>query len=685
MTMVHQPSSHETGIVPSAAPTVRKETAERSDRLVDRRFFARLLLQSAALLTVLVAAVALLGVAQRFGWLSSGSGAATAAEPGVVYTCSMDPQIRQPMPGNCPICGMRLIPISSTEEAGDERGVNIPVASRRLARIETAVAEERPIVHTIETVGSIAIDESRQATIAAYVAGRLERLFADYTGVTVADGDHLAVLYSPELFEQQAQYIEFFNNLAQPAESTLPAAREAWQEMVVNLRQRLVELGMTEEQLTELEERGEAELRLTIYAPFGGTVVEKLAVEGEYVEAGQPIYRIANLETVWLVLELYPEDAAMIRFGQAVTAEIQSLPGVEQAGRVAFIDPVVDEQTRTVGVRVELLNESGQLRPGDLATARIEVPIGSTGDVYDADLAGRWISPMHPQIIRDEPGQCPICGMDLVPTSRYGFSDDPIAQPTALVVPRDAVLMAGQNSVVYVETEPGRFELRPVTLGPITGRSAVVLSGIEPGEAVATSGNFLIDSQMQLAGKPSLIDPTRAVAADDGDAAGPLQADEIEVQPIAGEPGATLEEMYQAYFAVQARLASDDTVTEEEAHRLHEAATALSADEAADANIREHAAEIATAAEHLHHLDLEDARLHFKTISRHATLLAFTARGEGAETPIRHFYCPMVEDGGGDWLQLDDQLANPYFGSEMLRCGELVHTLPSRGAPEEVE
>ncbi len=657
----------------------------RSGGVVDRRFFTRLLLQSVAGLIVLVAAVALLGLAQRFGWLTGGSGAATAAaEPGVIYTCPMHPQIRQPMPGSCPICGMPLEPVASTEVAGEERAVTIPLASRRLANIETAVAEERPIVHTIETVGSIAIDESRQATIAAYVDGRLERLFADYTGITVAEGDHLAVLYSPALFEQQAQYIEFHNNLARPADATLPAAREAWQQMVVNLRQRLVELGMTDEQLAELDEQGEAELRLTIYAPFGGTVVEKLAVEGEYVEAGDPIYRIANLSTVWLVLELYPEDAAMIRFGQSVVAEIQSLPGEQHGGRVAFIDPVVDEQTRTVGVRVELLNEAGQLRPGDLATARIEIPIGAGGEVYDAALAGKWISPMHPQIIRDEPGQCPICGMDLVSTSRYGYAEEPIAQPTALVIPRDAVLMAGQNSVVYVETEPGRFEIRPVTLGPITGRAAVILNGIEPGESVATSGNFLIDSQMQLSGKPSLIDPSRAIAAAEEMDEGPLVSDEIDVQPVAGDAGARLEELYQAYFAVQQRLAADELVTESEAAALLSAAQSLSGSDVFSNENREHAAEIATAAEHLHHLDLANARLHFKTISRHITLLAFTARGAGAEEPILHFYCPMVENGGGDWLQGGGLLANPYFGSEMLRCGELVHTLePSTSAEEQ--
>jgi Cu(I)/Ag(I) efflux system membrane fusion protein len=455
--------------------------------------------------------------------------------------------------------------------------------------------------------------------------------------------------------------------------------------MVVNLRQRLVELGMTQEQLEELDGTGEAKLRLTIFSTIGGTVVEKLAVEGQYVTAGEPIYRVANLSTVWLMLELYPEDAALIRFGQRVQAEVQSLPGELHTGRVAFIDPVVNRETRTVGVRVELLNEHGRLRPGDLATAHIEVPIGATGEVYDSELTGKWISPMHPQIITDEPGQCPICGMDLVPASRFGFAEGPIEPPQALVVPRDAVLMAGQNSVVYVETEPGRFEIRPVRLGPITERTAVVLSGLKEGEPVATSGNFLIDSQMQLAGKPSLIDPTRAIARADAPQEGPLQAEHIHVQPVAGTAGERLEALYQAYFAVQGRLAADQTVTESEAKGLQQAAHALSEVEELTDETRARLREVAAAAEHLHHLDLAGMRDHFRTISRHITLLAFQSRGADAEQPILHFYCPMVPGGGGDWLQAQGELANPYFGAAMLRCGELVHTLPPQGHVEKSE
>ncbi len=624
--------------------------------------------------------IVLLGVAQRVGWISAGDqpSEAAAATPGAIYTCPMHPQIRQPSPGRCPICGMALVPASSTSGADlDELAVTIEPAQRRLANIETAKVESGPIEATLQTVGVIAIDESRQATIAAYINGRLERLFADYTGVNIAKGDHLAIIYSPQLYGAQVEYIEARRAVA--ASGGLPAVRQAQEGLVSNTRQRLREFGMTDEQIAELEKSGKAQSRLTIYAPQGGTVIEKLAVEGNYVEAGDPIYRIAELSTVWLMLKLFPEDAARIRFGQRAEAVVQSLSGETLIGRVAFIDPTVDPQTRTVGVRVELLNEEGRLRPGDYAEARLQLPIGPQGKVYDADLAGKWISPMHPQVIRDEPGQCPICGMDLVPTARYGFEGEPVAQPQSLYVPRSAVLLAGGSSVVYVETKPGRFEIRPVTIGPILRDKIVILEGLKTGENVATAGNFLIDSQMQLAGKPSLIDPSRAIAKAK-ERKGPLVFDEIAVTPVSGEAGKELENLYSAYFEVHQALAADKKPAATAAQALHQAASQLMDESTLDESAGKLVQEIASKSEHLHHMDLAEARKAFKPISHAVVTLATLVRSEDANNAFTHFYCPMVPGGGGDWLQANGQLLNPYFGSEMLRCGEKVAEFPPKGA-----
>lgn len=626
--------------------------------------------------------IILIGVAQRVGWIHAVEGpvSTASADTGSIFTCPMHPQIRQPTPGRCPICGMELVPASNAAADLDEFAVKIEPAQRRLANIQTALVESGPLEATLQTVGSIAIDESRQATIAAYIDGRLERLFADYTGVDIKKGDHLAVLYSPQLYAAQVEYAEARRALK--AADGMAAVQQAQESLASNTRQRLREFGMTDEQIGELERTGKAESRLTIYAPQGGTVVEKLAVEGNYVKSGDPIYRIAELSTVWLMLKLFPEDATRIRFGQRVEAELQSLPGETLLGRVAFVDPVVDVKTRTVGVRVELLNENRRLRPGDYAMARVTLPIGSKGQVYDSDLAGKWISPMHPQIIRGEPGQCPICGMDLVPTARYGFAGEPVPQPQSVYVPRPAVLLAGGNSVVYVESKPGQFEIRPVTIGPILRDKIIVLSGVKQGERVATAGNFLIDSQMQLAGKPSLIDPTRAIAQDN-EHKGPLTFGEVEITPIEGSAGEKLESLFAAYFEVQQALAADQQPPTAAAQTLHEAAVELGKETVLPAESIKLLLEIETHSAHLHHLDLAGARKAFKPISHAVVTLSTQVRSAAAKSAFTHFYCPMVPGGGGDWLQPGGELLNPYFGSEMLRCGEKVDVFPMRGKPIE--
>ncbi len=482
---------------------------------LDRTYFKRLAINAATFLLIGVLCIVLIGVAQRLSWIGAGGGTTAgdqAGAAGTVYSCPMHPNIRQPGPGRCPICSMPLEPATDGGGKRDEYAVTIEPASRRLANIQTTPVQRQTVQKRLESIGRIAIDESRQATISAYISGRIERLFADYTGVEVAQGDHLAVIYSPQLYAAQVEYLESRRTLANLQGAALESVRRAQERLVEGSRQRLIELGMTAEQLAELERSGQEQSRITLYSPIGGTVIEKLLVEGKYVDVGEPIYRIANLSTVWLLLQLFPEDASLVRFGQSVEVEVQSLPGKLLEGKVAFVSPVVDATTRTVDVRIELLNTDRTLRPGDYARAEVLIPLGEQSQVYDADLAGKWISPMHPQIIRDQPGNCPICGMDLVPTQQYGYSSEPLPQPEVLVIPRRAVLLTGSTSLVYVETEPGRFEIRPVELGPLLQNKAVILSGVEEGEQVAISGNFLIDSQMQLAGKPSLIDPERAIA-----------------------------------------------------------------------------------------------------------------------------------------------------------------------------
>jgi membrane fusion protein, copper/silver efflux system len=502
---------------PSHRPASRPQRAD--DRRENRRWWFKLVLQPVLFLLCGVVLIVVLGFAQRAGWISAvGSGGghshASAGGENVSYICPMMCTPPQAEPGRCPVCAMELVPATAGAGKTDRQAVQIDPAARRVANIRTVSVRSIPLTRTVRAVGELNYNEGSLKTISAYVDGRLEQLYADYTGMVVDKGDRLALVYSPKLYSAQVEYL--LAKKARDDNRTSASQRLTQPNLTLhqNARRRLIELGMTEPQIEQLEQAGQAGSRLHLYAPSSGTVIEKFAVEGQYVKEGEPIYRLADLSTVWLMLRLFPEDAATIRYGQKVEAEVQSLPGRKFTGRVAFIDPSVNPQSRTVGVRVVIPNDDGLLRAGDFARAVIEVPLVDHDqpqrNIYDPELASQWISPRHPHVIEPAPGSCRECGVALVPASQLGFTDVPAAQSQVLVVPRDAVLMAGSHSVVYVETEPGRFEIRQVVLGPGSGDQIAVLSGLQEGEQVAARGNFLIDSQMQLAGNPSLIDPTKA-------------------------------------------------------------------------------------------------------------------------------------------------------------------------------
>jgi Cu(I)/Ag(I) efflux system membrane fusion protein len=353
---------------------------------------------------------------------------------------------------------------------------------------------------------------------------------------------------------------------------------------------------------------------------------------------------------------------------------VRSLPGQVLTGRVAFIAPTVDAETRTVEVRVEMLNLDGELRPGDYASAQIRIPAADLDEIYDPALAGKFISPMHPQVIRDTPGDCPLCGMELVPTSQYGFAEAPIAAQQVTTIPRSAVLIGGDQSVVYVETEPGRFEIREVALGPVTSDRAVILRGVAPGEAVATEGNFLIDSQMQLSGNPSLLDPRKATEF----APGPLRLPNSTPRLFSGATGDRLDQTYAAYFAIQQRLSQDMAPASATVSQLITQLRALESDPQLSDQVQ---LRIGAARRAAPRLDgpLDEARLAFRRLSHALLRVAPLARGPQTAIDFVHYYCPMVPGGGGDWLQREGPLANPYWGAEMLRCGEAAGTLSAVG------
>jgi Cu(I)/Ag(I) efflux system membrane fusion protein len=653
-------------------PAAQLSPASAETQLGGWSWLIRFGVKSAGVVAVGALLLFLIGVAQRTEWVTadgfSGSSGEDAAESGgggedKRYICPMMCTPPSTEPGRCPVCAMELVEATSGG-GGDGISVTIEASARRLVGIQTAMSKMGQVTRTIRTIGSIDFDESRLSTISAYIDGRLEKMYADYAGMKVSEGDDLAMIYSPQLYSAQT---EFVTSLEGSSSKHFQIGDSNLQDMA---RENLSELGMTTDQIESLRKSRKPQSRIRIKSPQSGTVIEKTAVEGDYVKTGQKLYRIADLTSVWLMLDLFPDDAATVRFGQQVEAEIQSMPGEVFTGRVAFIDPTVNRKTRTVRVRVEVMNFDGKLRPGDYATARIAVPAIPNKLVYDPALSGKYISPMHPQVIRDEPGDCPLCGMDLVPTVQLGYATEPQPEQRVVTVPRDSVLLTGDNGVIYVETEPGRFEIRRVSVGPMNDDEAVIIEGLAAGETVATGGNFLIDSQMQLAGNPSLMDPTKAPSHSPG----PLELPDSQPVMLAGKSASDFDKAYDAYFEIQCAMAADMTPPPVALNTLLDSLSRLEMAADVPDNAQKQLAKSRRATLRMDG-SLETAREAYRAVSHGMLRAAIYARGPKTAKALTHYYCPMVPGGGGDWMQPGGELANPYWGDEMLRCGEIVRDM----------
>lgn len=472
--------------------------------------------------STLVRGITLLAVfAIGFGvhWLMSGvdeqpdrtADSQTDSKPDDVdfWTCSMHPQVHLPEPGTCPLCPMDLIPVR--KGAGEMTGMRQLVVSpeaRALMNVQVQPVQRRSVTATVRMVGKVDYDETRLSYITAWVPGRLDRLYVDYTGIEVREGDHMVYIYSPDLYAAQQELIEALRSRREREE---PSRFGAGIDFVESARAKLRLLGMTPEQIAEIEERDSPSDHMTIYAPMSGVVIEKNKQEGDYVQTGDRIYSMADLSQVWVKMDAYESDLDWVRYGQEVEFTTEAYPGETFVGRIAFVDPYLNERTRTKKVRVNVPNTDGKLSPEMLVHGEVRAEIAEGGRVIDPDLAGKWISPMHPEIVKDEPGVCDICGMPLVRAETLGYTTPRLGHENLpLVIPVSAALVTGTRAVVYVEdptTEQPTFHGREIVLGPRAGDYYLVESGLEEGELVVTRGNFKIDSALQIRAQPSMMTP----------------------------------------------------------------------------------------------------------------------------------------------------------------------------------
>jgi len=621
------------------------------------------------------------------------AGAATAHEHGPqaeTWTCSMHPQIRQPGPGKCPLCAMDLIPVA--EDAGEQLGpreLKLSEAAQRLAEIQVAPVERHWVTKEVRMVGKVDFDETRLATITAWTPGRLDRLYVNYTGVPVKKGDHLVYVYSPEILTAQQELLQALETEKRLAGSSAAVIRETARATVEATRERLRLWGLTPEQVRAVETGGRPSDHVTIYAPIGGIVVHKDAVEGMYVQTGTRIYTIADLSHLWVKLDAYESDLVWLRYGQEVQFMTEAYPGDPFKGRITFIDPVLNNATRTVKIRVNVANPDGKLKPGMFVRAVVSSRIAAGGNVIDDALAGKWISPMHPEVVKDGPGTCDVCGMPLIKAESLGYVSASAANAgPPLVVPASAPLITGRRAVVYVKApgRPGVFEGREVVLGPRAGDYYLVKHGLAEDELVVVNGNFKIDSALQILAKPSMMSadgqapPAHHGGPGEGEAPAPAEAAPVLPPAFASK----LEALLDAYFSLQGHLSHDrfepvKGAAEQLLARLGEA-PAEHLPEEARAAWGKAAAEVRTSAQALaESQDIEAARKAFALLSD--SLISAAKRfGAGLRRQVIRMQCPMAfNNRGASWLQSHAEVENPYFGDAMFRCGGAVETLSKGG------
>ncbi len=370
------------------------------------------------------------------------------------FFCSMHPNVTRDRydPGHaiphCPICGMPLSRHAKPKPGELPPGVlsRVQISPYRIyqAGIETSEIARRPLTRDLRLVGFVAIDESRLSRLVVRVSGYVEKLYVNQSFTMVEQGEPLAEIYSPQLYST--------------AEELLIAKRSGNAQLIDLTRKKLTLLGIADEEIDAMFRSGEAQSRVTIRAPRGGHIFRKNVIEGDKVEAGQMLFEVADLSSIWIEGEVFEKDALSVQSGEAVDATVDGLPGRVFAGHVALVHPHFETATRTLRIRCEIENPNHELLPGMFATLKLREPIAE----------------MEP------------------------FREQAANQNGVLAVPELSVIDTGERTVVYIQRQPDTFDGVEVKLGPKAEGFYSVIDGLKAGDRVATVGAFLVDAETRL-------------------------------------------------------------------------------------------------------------------------------------------------------------------------------------------
>ncbi|MDP4837952.1 MAG: efflux RND transporter periplasmic adaptor subunit [Algoriphagus sp.] len=518
-----------------------------------------------------------------------------------IWTCSMHPQIRLPEAGDCPICGMDLIP-GDQEATGNSnpQAFQMTPEALALAQVQTLVVGGAQAKKELILSGKLQADERENASLTAKFSGRIEKLFVTFTGEQVTTGQRIATVYSPELLTAQKELLE-----SAKTKATFPQLYQASKDKLG-----LWKLSAT--QIAEIERSGQVKERMDIFADQSGVVLQKNVSVGDYVSMGSVLFTVTNLNSLWLMLDVYETDLPFVALGDEIQFTVAGKPGETLSAKVTFVDPLINANTRAASVRAEIRNVGNTLKPEMFVTARIQT--------------------------RNT------------------------ASSTEVMVPRTAVLWSGKRSIVYVKVPNAalpEFVMREVTLGNRLGENYQITAGLQAGEEIVSYGAFALDASAQLSGKPSLLNRS--------------STQQVEVSAAFSQEIAAV---VSAYFQVKNSLVKDQiptAATQLLAQALAKVSSAAGTGkekakwEKIKAELSQATAKIKGAK------DIGAARTQFSNLS--ASIIQLAETYPLSQQVVYKDYCPMAFDNkGGYWLSETEDIRNPYFGASMLSCGEVKQT-----------
>lgn len=548
----------------------------------------------------------------------------TVTDTETVWTCSMHPQIRNNEPGDCPICGMDLIPLENGDSELDANAISMSSTAMALANVQTLIIQNKSAQKTIRLNGKVQADERLLVTQSSHIPGRVEKLTVNFTGDYISKGQVIAYVYSPDLVTAQEELFE-----AQKIKDKQPALFSAAQEKLRNWK-------LTDAQINKILSSNKAIEEFPILANVSGYVTKKSVNLGDYLKVGAPIYEVADLSRVWVLFDIYETDLMWVKKGDEINYTIQSQPGTSFKGKVSYIDPTIDAKTRVARARVEVSNKNMLLKPEMFAS----------GEIITA-------------IEKDE----------------------------TITIPKSSVMWTGKRSIVYVinKTSQGvSFIMREVTLGPELGESYIIQEGLKSGDEIAINGTFSIDAAAQLAGKPSMMNPTGGAFTSGHHHEGvsnemTSQDKEIKKLTISNEAKTSLKPLYTDYFKLKdALVESQFEEARNEAKKFKESVNGVKMPlfkEGAHNELMKLFAEFKLSLEHADHWsEIEEVRRAFIPLSK--SMIRLTKTFNPYDEKLYVQYCPMAANNtGANWISVQEEILNPYFGEAMLTCGNVEEEL----------